>query len=156
MATDTEFLTPEGRAKLEEELRHLKEVRRPQVAEMIRDAKEAGDISENAGYDEAKEQQAFLEARIRHVEDILKRAEVIRSPGNGDVIAIGSRVTVAEDGAGPESFRIVGSAEADPTQGLISNESPLGRALLGKRPGDDAQIRTPDGDTLIFRVIEIG
>jgi transcription elongation factor GreA len=155
MVAEVEFLTPEGLKKLQDELRHLIDVRRPAVAELIREAKEAGDISENAAYDEAKEQQAFLEARIRHIEDVLKRAEVIDQPNGTDAVTIGCTVTVAEEGEGPESFRIVGSAEADPTQGSISNESPLGRALIGKRVGDSARIRTPDGSSLTFRVLDI-
>ena len=155
MVAETVFLTPEGRDKLVDELRHLVEDRRPEVANLIREAKEAGDISENAGYDEAKEQQAFLEGRIHHLEDILKRAEVIRPPNGSDAVSIGSHVTVAEEGESPEAFRIVGSAEADPAQGFISNESPLGRALLGKRVGDRTNIQTPDGSSLTFRVLAI-
>jgi transcription elongation factor GreA len=155
MVAETEFLTPEGYQKLKDELRHLIDVRRPEVAELIREAKEAGDISENAAYDEAKEQQAFLEARIRHIEDVLKRAEVIEQPNGTDAVSIGCTVTVAEEGEGPESFRLVGSAEADPTQGFISIESPLGRALIGKRVGDSARIKTPDGSSLTFQVLDI-
>ena len=152
---DEVFLTAEGRAKIEEELRHLVEVRRPEVARMIKEAKEAGDISENAGYDEAKDQQAFVEGRIKHLEDLLLRARLIERPNGSDAVHLGSRVTVSEDGGPTEVFEIVGSAEADPAQARISNESPLGRELIGRRKGDVATIRTPDGDTLSFTVLAI-
>jgi len=148
-------LTPEGFERLEDELRQLVEVRRPQVAEMIRNAKEDGDVMENAAYDEAKDQQAFVEGRILHLEDLLKRAQVIDTPASKDTVSLGSHVTVAEPDSRPESFRIVGSAEADPADGRISNESPMGRALMGKRVGDLATYETPDGDTLSFEILAI-
>jgi transcription elongation factor GreA len=149
------YLTAEGRTKLEDELRHLVEVRRPEVALMIKEAKEAGDISENAGYDEAKDQQAFVEGRIKHLEDLLMRAQVIERPNGTDSVHLGSRVKVSEDGGPVESFLIVGSAEADPSHARISNESPLGRELMGRRKGDVATIRTPDGDMLSFTILSI-
>lgn len=155
MNTDVEFLTAEGQAKLKTELDQLISVRRREVAAMIKEAKEAGDISENAGYDEAKDQQAFLEGRIKYLEDVLKRSKVIENTNGADVISLGSLVTVAEDGEGPECFRIVGAVEADPAQGRISNESPLGRALLGKRKGDSALVKTPDGTPLKFAILKI-
>lgn len=155
MVAETVFLTQEGYERLRQELRYLVEVRRSEVAAMIREAKDAGDVSENAGYDEAKDQQAFVEARIKYLDDLLKRAEVIQAPNGNEAVALGSHVTVAENGAEPESFRIVGAAEADPTQGLISNASPLGHELLGKRAGDSATITTPDGDRLTFVVLSI-
>ncbi len=155
MITDSAFLTPEGHEKLNEELQYLVTERRREVAALIQDAKDAGDVSDNAAYDEAKEQQAFVEGRIRHLEDILARAEIIEHAETADAVILGCEVTVAEDGADPEHFRLVGSAEADPTQGSISNESPLGRALLGKGVGDKATIRTPDGGTLTFRILGI-
>jgi transcription elongation factor GreA len=149
------YLTSEGRAKLEEELEVLRTSRRAEVAEMIKDAKEAGDISENAAYDEAKEQQALLEARIRQVEEMLHRAEQIPPTADKSRVGIGSTVTVAENGAGPETFRVVGSAEADPAHGTISNESPLGRALLGKSVGQSARYATPGGEMLEFEILRI-
>jgi transcription elongation factor GreA len=152
---EAEYLTREGYARLEAELRGLIHIRRPEVAELIRDAKEAGDVMENAAYDEAKDQQAFVEGRIMHLEDILKRAVVIESPDRNDTVAIGSLVTIAEAASAPERFRIVGSAEANPSLGMISNESLLGRALLGKRVGEHASYTSPDGETLTFEVIEI-
>ena len=157
MVTEPQYITPEGHARLVEELRHLKEVRRSEIAEMIREAKEAGDISENAGYDEAKEKQAFVEGRIAELEDLLKHAAIIEGGGGQGVIALGSTLVVEEVGGDGEreEFRLVGSAEADPTKGLISNQSPLGRALLGKRVGDKAKNTTPDGGSLTFAVVRV-
>lgn len=155
LTEDAVYLTEEGFVRLEEELRMLVQVRRPQVAEMIRNAKEDGDVMENAAYDEAKDQQAFVEGRIIHLEDLLKRAIVIEEPPPDDSVHLGSLVTVAEGDEEAESFRIVGSAEADPRDGRISNESPIGRALIGKRVGDTATYNTPDGETLVFKIIGI-
>ena len=155
MNDETAYLTQEGYERLGAELRELVHVRRAEVAEMIRDAKEAGDVSENAAYDEAKDQQAFVEGRIMHLEDLLKRAVVIQSPDSTDKVDIGSVVTVTEAGAPSEQFRIVGSAEANPSLGLISNESLLGRALLGKQVGQAATYTSPDGETLSFEILEI-
>jgi transcription elongation factor GreA len=154
-SNETVYLTSEGRAKLADELKYLIEVRRPEIAIMIKDAKDAGDISENAGYDEAKEQQAFVEGRILHLEDLLKRAEVIHRPNGTDSIGLGSTVTVTEEGGPQERFQIVGSAEADPSRGRISNESPLGKGLMGRHTGDTTKVKTPDGETLLFTVVEI-
>lgn len=154
---DKVLLTPEGHAHLEGELHHLIEVRRPEVAAMIRDAKEDGDLRENAAYDEAKEQQGFIEGRIQELEDLLRRATVIESV-NGDTVALGSQVKVAEEGEDaddPEEFRIVGSAEADPLKGKISNMSPLGAALMGRRAGDVVKYKTPNGRLMSFKVLEV-
>ncbi len=140
------FLTPEGRAKLEAELDNLRTVRRAEVAERIHSAKEEGDIMENSAYDEAKNEQAFVEGRIMTLEQMLKNAVMIDSTRASDMVGMGSYVTVAERGKREdEVFQIVGSAEADPLKGRISNESPVGRSLLGKRVGDEIQVRIPDG-----------
>ena len=139
------YLTPEGRQNLEEELEHLIAVRRVEVARDIHEAKMDGDVSENAGYEEAKRQQAFLEGRIMTVEAMLKSAVIIESNAPSDTVVLGSCVTVVVDGLEPESYTIVGSAEADPGQGRISNESPLGKALLGQRVGDTVAFETPAG-----------
>jgi transcription elongation factor GreA len=157
MNQDAVYLTEEGKQRLEAELTHLIDVRRPEVADMIRDAKEAGDISENAAYDESKEQQAMLEGRIRHLEELLARAEAIEHDPESSVVGLGSRITLEEVGVDDsrETFHLVGSAEASPSDGRISNESPLGRALLGKRAGDTVSYPTPVGETLSFKVIEI-
>jgi transcription elongation factor GreA len=146
MAEKPIFLTPEGRTKLEAELEQLKTVRRAQVAERIHSAKEEGDIMENSAYDEAKNEQAFVEGRIMTVEQMLKNAVMIDKSRASDSVGIGSYVTVVERGDDDdEMYQIVGSAEADPTRGRISNESPVGRALLGKRVGEEVQVKIPDG-----------
>ena len=146
MAEKPIFLTPAGRTKLEAELENLRTVKRAQVAERIHSAKEEGDIMENSAYDEAKNAQAFVEGRIMTIEQMLKNAVMIDATRASDIVGIGSYVSVLERGTkDDETFQIVGSAEADPTKGRISNESPVGRALLGKRVGDEVQIKIPDG-----------
>ncbi len=145
MSNQETFLTQEGHQKLEEELHHLKTVRRPEVAAAIHEAKMDGDVSENAGYEEAKRQQGFLEGRIMMLETMLKSAVIIEQNGPSDTVILGSRVTVVEEGFEPETYTIVGSAEADPGNGRISNESPLGSALLGCKPGDVVTFETPAG-----------
>lgn len=150
------YLTPEGYDKLQKELEHLETEKRREVAELIASAKEEGDISENAAYDEAKNQQAFLEGRIQDIKRILNNAVIIDKPAEGaDTVTIGAEVTVVEDGFNEEeTFRIVGSAEANPGQGLISNESPMGKALLGRRAGDEVSVKTPGG-ALTFKIKKI-
>jgi transcription elongation factor GreA len=145
MTNQETFLTPEGYQKLEEELALLKTVRRPEIAAAIHEAKMDGDVTENAGYEEAKRQQAFLEGRIITVETMLKNAVLIETDGPSDTVILGSRVTVVEDGFDPESYTIVGSAEANPGDGRISNESPLGKALIGRKVGDMVTFKTPGG-----------
>ncbi|HEX9075428.1 MAG TPA: transcription elongation factor GreA [Anaerolineae bacterium] len=146
MAEKPIFLTPEGRTKLEAELENLRTVRRAEIAERIHSAKEEGDIMENSAYDEAKNEQAFVEGRIMTIEQMLKNAVMIDATRASDIVGIGSYVTVVERGTrDDEVYQIVGSAEADPRRGRISNESPVGRALLGKRVGEEATVKTPDG-----------
>lgn len=139
------FLTPEGYEKLDEELHYLTTVRRPEVAAAIHEAKMDGDVSENAGYDEAKRQQSFLEGRILTLRGMLDNAVIIESNGPSDRVGLGSRVTVVEEGFEPESYVIVGSAESNPADGRISNESPLGRALMGHPVGAKVTFETPGG-----------
>ena len=148
------YLTAAGKQKLEQELDYLRTVRRPQVADHIREAKEGGDVMENAGYDEAKNEQAFIEGRIMTLEALLSKVVIIQSP-LGDSVSLGSRVTVLEKGGTPENFQIVGAAEADPVGGRISNESPLGRALMGHRGGDRVIVHTPDGPRQ-FEILDVG
>lgn len=151
------YLTPEGRSKLEEELEHLRTVKRRDVAELIASAKEEGDISENAAYDEAKNQQAFVEGRIQDIKRILNNSVLIDETDEpAGVVAIGCHVTVVEEGYEEveETFRIVGSAEANPGLGLISNVSPMGKALLGHRAGDRVSVNTPGG-LLTFEIRKI-
>lgn len=154
MADKPIYLTLEGKKKLEEELDYLVNVRRKEVAAAIQSAKEEGDISENSAYDEAKLIQAFLEGRIQTIEAQLREAVLIEKNGNGDRVDVGSKVTVAEEGFDPETYHIVGSAEADPLNGRISNESPIGKALLGSKAGDRVTAETPNGQ-LVFKVIKI-
>jgi transcription elongation factor GreA len=145
MTNQQTFLTPEGHQKLEEELQYLIDVRRVEVAKAIHDAKMDGDVSENAGYEEAKRQQAFLEGRIMTLEAMLKNAVLIEPNGPSDTVILGSQVTVVEEGFESETYIIVGSAEADPGNGRISNESPLGKALMGHQVGDRVTFETPGG-----------
>jgi len=154
MTNQETFLTPEGYKKLKEELDYLKNVRRPEVAAAIHEAKMDGDVSENAGYEEAKRQQGFLEGRIITIETMLKNAVLIETDGSSDTVILGSRVTVVEDGFDPETYAIVGSAEANPGDGRISNESPLGKALIGHRVGDLVSFEAPGG-TVEMKLISI-
>jgi transcription elongation factor GreA len=154
MTAQTTFLTPEGLKRLEDELEYLRTERRREVAQRLRAVLEGQDVLENAEYEDAKNEQAFVEGRILTLETILKTAEVIEEGGPADRVGIGSRVTVSEDGGEPETYHIVGSAEADPRSGRISNESPLGKALLGYRVGDEVIVNAPDG-VLCFRIIAI-
>lgn len=137
------LVTEEGLKKLREELHHLKTVRRREVAEAIQLAKEQGDLSENAEYVDAKEAQGLVEQRIVEFEAALKSVEVIHKDAS-DVVAVGNTVTVQWDGT-EKAYTIVGPNEADPASGRISNESPVGTALLGKRTGEAVTIRTPSG-----------
>ncbi len=151
------YLTPEGRNRLKEELEYLRTVRRPQVASYIQLAKEGGDIMDNAGYDDAKNEQAFVEGRIATLQAMLKNSVLIEESGPSEVVILGSWVKVAEeDGqdAQKQAYRIVGWAEVDPANGLISNESPLGQALLGHRVGEEVTVQTPDG-VRRFVILEI-
>lgn len=138
-------MTPEGKAQVEEELRHLKEVRRPEIIEAIKRAREFGDLSENAEYHAAREEQALVEGRILELERRLRSVRVV-SGGTKDEVAVGSRVTYRERGKRKRlQVRIVNSLEADPTKGWVSSESPVGSALLGRSPGDVAIVETPKG-----------
>lgn len=148
-------LTREGLKKLEDELQELKIVRRKDVAARIKDAREQGDLSENAEYDAAKEEQAEIETRITLVEKMLRNVEVIDEDElDADVISIGSRVKVKDDIFGEQEYTIVGSTESDPLNGRISNESPLGIALLSHKPGDEITVDTPGGSTK-YQILEI-
>jgi transcription elongation factor GreA len=154
MAEEKVFLTLEGRHTLEEELEYLRTVRRAEVAERIQSAKEEGDIMENAAYDYAKEEQAFVEGRIQALETTLRKATIIEG-GSTDVVGLGTRVTVMEQGGDTlETYQIVGSVEADPTHGRISNKSPMGKALLNHRVGDEVTFSTPGG-ILHFQIVSI-
>ena len=149
------FLTSEGLAKLEAELEHLRLVRRQEVAQRIQKAKELGGTVDNAEYDEAKNEQAFAEGRFLTVETMIKNAVLIpeqRPPA--DNIELGSVVTVVDSHGKTQKYVIVGSTEADPSQGKISNVSPVGKALLGCKVGQQAKVSTPSG-TVKFNVVKI-
>jgi transcription elongation factor GreA len=148
------YLTPEGKEKLEKELKELVEVKRPQLAAKLKEAIAQGDLSENADYIDSKEQQGLLESRIRDLESMLRAATIIEEKEFSGVVQIGSQVTVIEEGEQPESYRIVGAAEADPSKGLISNESPLGSALLNKKKGAKVKVSTPGG-VVIFTIKDV-
>lgn len=157
MTTDRIPVTREGHAKLLEELDHLKNVRRPEIIRTVATAREEGDLRENAGYDAARNEQGFIEGRIRDIEDILKRIEFIdedAAAGNGSLVQIGSTVTINIDGD-DETYTIVGAVEADPPGGRISNESPFGKALLGKSVGESVNIETPV-TTLQAKIVSVG
>lgn len=155
MTEQTTFLTREGLKKLEEELEYLRTVRRQEVAKRLHAAlEEEQDVLENAEYEDAKNEQAFVEGRILTLETILKTAVIIDEDRPVDGVGIGSRVTIVEDGGEPETYHIVGSAEADPASGRISYQSPLGKALLGRRVGDEVIVNAPDG-ALSFKVVAI-
>lgn len=155
MADKPVYLTKEGKQKLEEELEYLRTVKRPEVAAAIQSAKEEGDISENSAYDEAKLQQGFLEGKIQTLEAQLRNAVLIESNGSSDTVQVGSSVTVQEEGASnSETYQIVGFAEVDPLNGRISNESPIGKALLGAKVGDQVKAETPGGE-IAFKVLAI-
>lgn len=140
------YLTEEGLQDIREELDHLKEVKRLELSERLQAAIAQGDLSENADYDYAKQEQAFLEGRIRELEDTLRRAEIIEDGGPADKVRVGSTVTITENGHDQEeTYRIVGVQEADPGNGFISNESPIGQALLGAKVGQVVTVDTPAG-----------
>ncbi len=139
------YLSRDGLDKLHVELDEMVNVRRAEVATRIHDAKEHGDLSENAEYEDAKNEQAFVEGRIQTLEAIIKNATIIEEKHSTEHVQIGSTVTV-ESGDGNETFTIVGSTEASPREGRISNESPVGRALLGRKKGDRVAVHAPAGE----------
>lgn len=149
------YLTAEGIEKVKTELEYLITQKRPEIAQRLRSAIEMGDLSENADYSSAKEDQAFMEGRILELEHILKNVVVIEEKSSGDQVEIGSEVVVREEGYDDEeTFFIVGSKEADPDQGKISYESPIGKALIKHRVGEIVRVVTPAGDTN-FKIIKI-
>lgn len=150
------YLTAEGAQKLRDELAYLRDVKRPELAERLRFAIQQGDLSENADYAAAKEEQGFLEGRILALERMLADSVILDELGSSpDEVRLGSRVTVIEDGLDDrETFQIVGAAEADPMNGKISNVSPLGQALIGKRVGARVRVVTPAGVT-VFKILAV-
>ena len=153
--TDVSYLTQEGAEKLQQELDELKGPARRQLSKRLREAIEQGDLSENADYIAAKEEQGFLEGRIQELDYILKSARIIDDmPQSQDVINIGSLVTIQEEGYSPETYHLVGPKEANPKDGKISFESPIGKALMGKKVGGKISVETPGGD-ITFEILKI-
>ena len=149
------YLTPEGKEDLQKELEKLVNVKRPALAKRLKHAIEQGDLSENADYQTAKEEQAFLEGRIQEIEAMLRNVELIHNDGPSDPVTLGSQVTVIEDGLGePETFRIVGTAETNPLSGKVSHKSPMGQALLDRQVGDKVTVEAPGGG-IVFQITEI-
>ena len=155
MNDNTHYLTPEGKAKLEAELKHLKEDERKKISERLKQAISMGDLSENADYQKAKEDQGFLEGRIQEIEAILLHAEVIEAQVNYDEVAIGAKVTfkVADDP--PQSYTLVGSNEANPSEGKISYRSPIGSALVGHQVGDRVKVVLPNQEIIELEILNI-
>ena len=150
------LLTPEGLDKLKAEIAYLSNEKRREVAERIKEAREFGDISENSEYDDAKNEQAMLEARIATLEDKLRSASVIdASELDSNVVRVGSVVNVKDDLGKSLKYTIVGSTEADPSQNRLSNESPVGAALLGRKNGDTAKVQLPSGKTRELKITKI-
>jgi transcription elongation factor GreA len=152
---ETKYLTADGAAALRVELEHLKGPERDALARRLRDAIQMGDLSENADYHKAKEDQAFLEGRIQELEYILRNAFIVeKSDGPVNVVSVGVKVTVQEDDSEFEVFHMVGAKEADPRNGKISHESPIGRALMDHRVGDSVEVETPGGK-IRFKIIKM-
>jgi transcription elongation factor GreA len=150
------LLTPEGLDKLKAEIAYLSNEKRREVAERIKEAREFGDISENSEYDDAKNEQAMLEARIATLEEKLRSASVINaSELDSNVVRVGSLVSVKDDSGKSLKYTIVGSTEADPSQNRLSNESPVGAALLGRKNGDTAKVQLPSGKTRELKITKI-
>ena len=147
------YLSKDGLEQIRQELEELVNVRRAEIAARIHEAKEHGDITENAEYEDAKNEQAFVEGRIQALSALIKNAVVIEENHNSTHVQIGSTVTI-QSKDGKESFMIVGSAEASPAEGRISNESPVGRALLGRKKGEEVTVSVPAGDSK-YKILSI-
>jgi transcription elongation factor GreA len=155
MSEEPSYLTAEGADRLQNELKELKGPAREQLAQRLRAAIQQGDLSENADYSAAKEDQGFLEGRIQELERILSNFVIIdENEKNRDVVDIGAHITIQEDDYDPETYYMVGPKEANPVQGRISHESPIGRALLGHRVGDEVVADTPNG-VIRFKILKI-
>lgn len=151
------FLTREGFQKLQEELEYLRTVKRQEVANRLHEAMEGGELIENAEYEAAKNEQAFVEGRIQELDVLLASAKIIEENGKkrSDTVQLGSKVTIKEGNFEAETFIIVGAAEANPREGRISNESPIGKAILGHKVGDIVKVETPGG-TYNVKILKIG
>ena len=148
-----EYISAEGLEKLKQELHELKTTKRQEIAIRLEHAKSLGDLSENAEYQETKEEQTLVEQQIAGLEEMIRNAVVIKSERPLDVVTVGSTVIV-DGGRGQETYKIVGSEEAKPVEGKISNESPLGKAFLNRRIGNTVEVKTPSG-TVEYKILEI-
>jgi len=154
MGNQAIYVTSEGLKKLEDELEYLRSEKRQEVAARLHEASQDGELIENAEYEAAKNEQSFVEGRILELEQMISRAHLIEASADKNMVGIGSTVIIQENGGSRETYTIVGAAEADPKQGLISNESPLGKALLSHKVGDEVEVAAPAG-TLRFKVKKI-
>ncbi len=153
--SDVSYLTPEGLEKLQNELEHLKNVDREEIARRLRSAIQMGDLSENADYIKAKEDQGFLEGRIKELEYALKNVSIIDKDNiDTSKVQIGSTITIQEEGSETETWFLVGTKEANPREGMISHESPIGKALLDKKVGNVVNVKTPGG-SISLKIIKI-
>jgi transcription elongation factor GreA len=153
--SDQSYLTVEGAEKIKAELAELKGPHRTELAQRLRSAIQMGDLSENADYHKAKEDQGFLEGRIKELEYVLHNAVIVDiSDVSRDSVQVGTRITIQEEGEEPETYLMVGANEADPRNGRISNESPIGQALFGKKVGETAIAHTPGGQ-IHFKILKI-
>lgn len=150
---DEQYFTPEGLEKLKEEYKHRTEVLRGDIAKRLKEAKEEGDISENAGFDAAKEAQAVNEGRVEEIKATLENAKVFTGSSGKSTVDVGSSIKI-ESKNGVQNFVIVGAAESDPLKGFISNESPLGSTFIGKKKGDKFMVRTPKGE-VEYKLLEV-
>ncbi len=148
------YVTADALIKLKEEINQLKTVKRPTVIDRIQKARELGDLSENADYSDAKEEQGFIEGRILELEDMVRNAVIINGQNGGGTVKIGSTVVAECDNVGKKGYTIVGSKEAQPGLGLISNESPFGQAFLGRKVGDEISVTVPKG-VMKCKIVEI-
>ena len=148
------FMTQEGYDKLQEELKYLRSVKRQEVADRLHEAMDGGELIEDAEYEAAKNEQAFVEGRIQELEILLANARVIEENTKKDIVQVGAKVTIQEDGQDPEEYTIVGPVEARPRNGRISNESPLGRALMDHRAGDNVEVEAPGG-SFVVRILKV-
>lgn len=152
---DIHYLTPEGKQKLEQELIELTTNGREELAMRLKNAISMGDLSENADYHKAKEDQGFLEGRIQEIESILNNAEVIEAQSSYSEVSLGAKITIKEDGVPAETYHLVGIKEANPREGRISHESPIGKALLGHKVGEVVKVSLPNNNSIELEILAI-
>ncbi len=151
---DNQYFTPEGLEKLKKEYEERMTVLRPEIARRLKEAKEEGDISENAAFDAAKEAQAVNEGRIEEIKAILENVKVVKGSSGKSTVDVGSSVKVESKSHGTKEFVIVGAAESDPLKGFISNESPLGSAFMGHKKGEKIKVKTPKGE-VEYKILDV-